>query len=143
MMLSINRRYTFNTLAPSILGATYENVKVVGILSLDSALKVYDVVTQYRTLQSVIPGLPDDPNVCTYIVFEKLALTDEDTPSNTEHVVLAYEYIDTNTIKEINRVNLRIDIYDVTTEDLAIVSSRLKELGYANFKPTIYYEDIQ
>lgn len=142
MNLSINKRYSFNTLAPTVLGATYENVKVIGILSLESALKVQDVVTQYETLKDFISNLPDDPNVCTFIVFEKVTTTDAEENIDRETIILAYEYIDINTIKEVNRVNLRVDIFDATTEDMAIVSTRLKELGYANFKVTIVYEDI-
>jgi hypothetical protein len=44
------------------------------------------------------------------------------------------EYIDSFSIAEVTTNNIRIDIYDVDTTMVAVVRTRLAELGIKNFK---------
>lgn len=127
-MFNIGLSYNFSTLAPAILGATYTNMKVIGILTMDEAIKYYDVVTRHEALKGIIPGLPVTPNNMTFILFQNAA---------GDKIVLAQNYIDPNTIVAVTTLNLQIDIFNVPSTTEAQVTQALKELGITNFRVTV------
>ena len=43
-----------------------------------------------------------------------------------------------DSIKEVTTVNIRIELQRATTEDISIITARLKELGYVDFDVTTY-----
>lgn len=129
MSFEIKKSYNFSTLAPTQLGGDYSNMKVKAILTSDNAVNYRDVVTLHQTIKSVVSGLPDNISDLTYILFE-------DLDKNT--VVLPIEYIQTDSIVEVNTINGRVDIPNITSEDIATIKTRLQELGYINFKIYTY-----
>lgn len=128
MTFSLKKTYNFSTLAPTLLGDSYANMKVKGILTSENAIKYGDVVSRHETVKSVIKNLPDNVSDLTYILFESL---------NKENVIMPIEYIQTDSIEEVDAINLRIDIPNTTLDDMGILKTRLQELGYTNFSITI------
>lgn len=129
MNFELKKSYNFSTLAPTLLGNTYSNMKVKAILTSDNVFEYRDVATLHKQVKSVISGLPESITDLSYILFE----------SNTnEKLVLPIEYIDTDSIVEVQSLNIRIELSNVTIDDVGILRTRLEELGYNKFKITTY-----
>lgn len=128
-IFTFNGTYNFSTLAPTILGNSFTNQKVIGILTAKQAYKIKDVYTLHNSLVGVIPNLPASADDCTFILFE-------DSLGN--EIVMANEYIDQNSISSISTVNIRIDILNAVTSDIPIIRTRLLELGYTNAQITTF-----
>lgn len=126
-MFKINKNYNFTTLSPEILGGSYIGMKVKMIMSAEEAVKFRDIHTLHQTLLTVIDGLPEDINDCTFLLFEP-------ADNSKSKQVIASEYIDIFSISEVSTQNLRIEIFDVNTNTLGIIRTRLSELGIKNFK---------
>lgn len=125
-MFEIKKIYSFNTLAPTLLGMTHTEMKVIKIMTAEEAVVIKDIQTQYTALKNVIDSLPslDD---CTFYLFEK---QDE----NKTRILLASEYVDMHSINQVESLDLSITIYNTNTDMLSVVSTRLRELGINNFK---------
>lgn len=124
MVFELKKSYNFTTLAPTILGNEYKAMKVKAILTSDNALKFRDIATLHTTVKSVISNLPESITDLTYILFEN---------QDKEELVLALEYINTDSVIEVQGVNIRINITNVTVDDISTLTLRLKELGYVHF----------
>jgi hypothetical protein len=120
-----NRRYSFSTRAPSILGGTRTGVKVKAILDYSMAIK-HDSVTQKA--RSVYPYLPsgthEDPTFYTYLLLESLDKSTE---------VLAYEWIDTGTVVTADMLTLTVNIPVGTMDDATKIRDALTLMGYSGF----------
>lgn len=128
MLFEIKKTYNFSTLAPTLLGSDYTNLKVKAILTSEAAVKYSDIVSTHQTVKSTIKNLPDNVSDLTYILFEN---TDKTT------MILPVEYIETDSVVEVSSINIRIDIPNVTVDDVNILKTRLKELGYLDFKVSL------
>jgi len=126
-MFNINKSYNFTTLAAAILGAAYTNMKVLGILTANEAVKYNDVYTQYEVLKTIISGLPTSADMLTYVLFV-------DALGNKK--VIAQEYIDPVSVTLVTTTNLRIDIFNIDSAMEAVINLRFKELGITNFNMT-------
>lgn len=120
----LRKRYNFTTKAPAILGAEYHNVMVESIMTATEAVKYSDVLTLHEQIRTVL-NLDLEVANCTYIKFRTL---------DGETVILALEYINSDSIVEVKTVNIRVDILEANTDDILIIQERLKELGYSKFK---------
>lgn len=120
----LRKRYNFTTKAPAILGAEYRNVMVESIMTATEAVKYSDVLTLHEQIRTVL-NLDLEVANCTYIKFKTL---------DGETVILALEYINSDSIVEVKTVNIRVDILEANTDDILIIQERLKELGYSKFK---------
>jgi len=129
MAFELDKVYNFTSLAPALLGGSYTNLKVAGILKAKQAKEYRDIYTLHEQLIGVIPTLPNNINDLTYILFT--------TPTG-EYVVLANEYIDQFTVVVVTTINVKVEIPDTTTNMLAIIRTRLTELGIVNFNITTY-----
>lgn len=127
----IKKTYNFSiqTDAVAVLGAEYSLMKVRAIMNSEEAAKKADVTTTYNTIKGVLTDLPESITDLTFILFEN-------TDGNT--TVLALEYIDTDTIEEVESVNIRVNILNASTEDISILTTAVKELGYTNFTVTTF-----
>lgn len=123
-MMLINKSYNFTTLAPVILGANYTNMKVIAILNSKEAIKYRDIKTLHDLVSKTITSLPKSTVDLTYYLFEN---------ENNEKLVFALEYIEPTSIVQVQTVNIRIDVKNTTTEDLALLRKYLVEVGYNNF----------
>lgn len=128
MLFEIKKTYNFSTLAPTLLGSDYTNLKVKAILTSEAAVKYSDIVSTHQTVKSTIKNLPDNVSDLTYILFEN---------SDKTTMILPVEYIETDSVVEVSSINIRIDIPNVTVDDVNILKTRLKELGYLDFKVSL------
>jgi hypothetical protein len=127
-MLTVNQTYSFSTLSPAVLGSSFTNMRVKALMTVSEAIKYRDVSTLHTVLKNTIPALPDI-GICTFVLLENI---------NKEKVVLAYEWLDINSITSVTTTNIRIDLLNVTSDDLAILRNRMLELGYVNFDITTF-----
>lgn len=127
MSFKINHSYNITTLAPTLLGGEYKNVKVKSIMSATEAVKYRDIVVLHTSVKGVVDSLPASINDCTYLLLEK---HDE---AHTE-VVLAVEYIDPYSITEVNTVNIGVKVYDTDDFNIALIRTTLKEIGINNME---------
>ena len=128
MAFEIKKTYNFTTLVPSLLGGEYKNMQVVSLMTPDEAVKYQDILTLHEQVRTLI-ALNMSANDCTYVKFKTL---EGDTN------IIALEYIEPDSIKEVTTVNIRIELQRATTEDISIITARLKELGYVDFDVTTY-----
>lgn len=122
-VFQINKVYNFNTLAPDILGSRYEGFKVKSMMTAEEAMKYRDIYTLHQNLVPAITGLPINAGDCVFMLLES---------KDKETTILAIEYIDPASITLVETINIRVELLDVSTDDLAVVTSRFKELGYTN-----------
>lgn len=122
---SVGNTYSFNTLAPSLLGATFVNAKVIGIIGYDLAVTFTNVDLKQRAIYPLLPqGTVSDPKKYNYILFQ--------TQSNI-NVVLALEWIDQNTIESVDLSTLEITVPNVSYSDSNKIREMLSLLGFSNF----------
>ena len=131
MIFNVREVYNFTTLAPETLGANYTDMKVVlsGMLAEQAVALGTDVYGLHNTLKNEIPGLPDSPDDCTFVMF---------TSPNGLKIILAYEYIDLHSVNSISKTNIRLDIPNVSADMVSIITSTLKEIGLDDFKISTY-----
>lgn len=122
----LKKKYNFSMLseASMILGEKFSLMKVKGIMTSTEAVKYRDIATTHEILKPLIPNISPNLVDLTYILFENI---------DGEEVLFALEYIDTNTIVEVNQVNLRIEILNTSTDDINVLDNTLKELGYTKY----------
>lgn len=115
--------FNFTTKAPAILGNSFTNMRVKGIMDFEEGVKYRDIATLHSTVKPTIGGIADDVKDLTFILFETL---------DGEDVLLAKEYINADSVAQVQSVNIRAEINNVTTEDISIIKTKLQELGYSN-----------
>ncbi|EPU3828933.1 phage DNA polymerase-associated SH3 family protein [Campylobacter coli] len=125
----INKTYKFETLAPSILGASYTNMKLLEV-KVGKQVTEYDIATRHKHLRPTIPNLPVDPSNMLFYKFQDL--------NSKQYIVMPMEYIHTDSIEEIQTNNLQIRIPNITTDDIEIIRQTLAELGYTNCEISHY-----
>lgn len=123
--LNISQVYTFNTNAPSVLGATIKNAKLIGIVDYNSALKLDNVLLKFRQIYPLLPaGTLDNPEACVFYVFR--------TESGAE-IVLADQWIDDTTVTLVEGVNFTITLTNASNSDISRIRDALNALGYTNY----------
>lgn len=121
--LKVNSFYNLSTKAPSILGATYKNLKVRSIMDAKTAIKYRDIVSVNNSISNVISGLSGDVNDLTFILFD----------NDGTDLVLAIEWINEASIELIENAVLRITVETLSNNDSAIINSLLVGAGYKTF----------
>lgn len=121
----VGNNYTFNTLAPAVLGASFINAKVIGIVGYDIAVTMMNIDLKQRAVYPMLPaGTPNDASKYTYLLLQ--------TQSGSK-TVIALEWIDQNTIQIVNSVTLEVTIPNANPTDAREVSQMLSLLGYSGF----------
>lgn len=127
----LKKTYNFNMkneLVP-ILGDKFKLMKVKGLLTADQAVKYTDIATMHQQLKPLLTSLPTNTSDMSYVLFET---------HNSDQVVYALEYIDLTSITEVDGINIRINIANCSTQDLATLKTAILELGYSNVEVTTY-----
>lgn len=116
-----NSTYTFTTHNPTYLG-TFENVVATGIVGIDTAALYGDVVV---THMNILPHLPDgserDPSKLSYLLIKGV-------DGNIRPVGLPW--IISNTVVEVHRNKIVVEIEDVGPDDVEKISMAIKSRGY-------------
>jgi hypothetical protein len=123
--LQINKTYNFSLYAPSVLGASYRNAKLIGILDYTSALKLKNVEQLHRQVYPYLPtGVINNPKSYTYYHFRY------EQSGSYYDLVIANPWFVESSVTEVNSLNLSISINNVSLDDVEVVRSQLRLLGY-------------
>jgi hypothetical protein len=120
-MFEIGKTYNFVTIDPVTLNGSYTNVKAIANLNFDIAVKFSDVVTIRNKIMQTTGKSLLDPRLATYTMFET---------QDGEKVVLANDWIDLNSVIEVDAIDMKVYIKNVTTDDLVKIKNILTALGY-------------
>jgi len=129
--MTINKSYTITTIAPSILGVKFKNIKLVKILGFKDAVKEDTGITNTNSLvfksinQTPIP----DPSTAAYYIFE--------SPLG-EKITLSEIWIDQNSILEEDVISrFRIDFLNISVSDSLLIQQRVRDLGFSSFVASV------
>lgn len=121
--------YSFNTLAPSVLGASFKNSKILGIVSYEVACTQINVDLMQRAIYPLLPvGTVDNPKKYTYLMIET------ESGSTT---VLATAWIDQSSVSLVQSVTIHVTVPNVDSSDTIKIRDALRLLGYADFSVTV------
>jgi hypothetical protein len=122
----INKRYSFNTRAPNVLGTLIENVAYAGNVSYDIARTLTNIdITQRKVYPELPTGTPNDHTKYTYHIFN--------TAKQGQKVILADYWIDESTVFEYNTIDLSIAVNGVKDSDIAKIRDLLFLSGFRSF----------
>ncbi len=117
--------YDFNTLAPSVLGATFRNAKVLGIVDYDIASSFINVELMQRSIYPLLPaGTPDTPKQYSFLLLQT---------ESGEKTVVAYEWIDPASIRLVDSVTITVTLPNVKSSDSVLIRDSLALVGFTGF----------
>jgi len=122
---NIGNIYDFNTLAPSILGASVKRAKLIGILDYSSALKYSNVDLMYRTIYPLLPANTlNDAKNSIYYLFET---------NNSGNVVYCEQWIDLSSVVLVTTTTYRVTISNSSPQDITTLRDVLNSLGFTDY----------
>lgn len=126
LVFDLKKIYTFNTLAPSKLGATIKNAKLISIVDYDSVIKYNNFIDNtYANILSVLPeGTPTDPKSSIYYIFR--------TESGIDLCISQY-WVDEQSIQVVEFISFKVTVTDAAIEDMQTVRNLLISAGITNF----------
>ena len=117
--------YSFNSLAPAILGANFQNVTLKAIMDYDTAMKFSNIALTNKTILPILPaGTPIDPAVYQFLRFQTTIGT---------IIILAYPWIDITSIVISVGIKINVAINNVGLPDVIKITNSLNLMGYTNF----------
>lgn len=124
-MFKIGSTYNIPTRAPAILGATYKQVVLKGIVDYESAIAISNIELLHRQIYPILPiGTPDNPRQYNWYHFKT---------TNGTSFVLAHVWIDIDNVDEIiNKVGI-FTVPSITDADAVRILNQLRAMGYAAF----------
>lgn len=119
-------KYSFNTRAPFILGAKYENMKYCGTITYNIANKLgFNCQLLHRQIYHLLPSyIIDDPSMYVYHLF-----LDE----NNETKIFGDPWIVPGSIIDGAKYSVSITVSDILNDDIAIIQNKLTGLGYKEY----------
>lgn len=124
MLLQISKTYTFNTLAPSFLGATIKNAVVASVMDYNTALKYNaNLLAQCNNILPLLPvGSSRQFDKYTYYLIKG---------ENNNQVLIAEEWIDRNSINLVQSSTLVVTVVNVDLPDVQRIRNALLLMGYS------------
>lgn len=123
--LALSKVFTFNTLAPAILGTQIKNAKLLAIMDYSTAITYDTVDLKFRQIYPNLPnGTPDDATACTYYRF---------LSESGDKIILADQWIDMSTLELIEHVNIQVNFTNASLTDIPKIRDSLNALGFMNF----------
>lgn len=114
----------FNTFAPAILGNTFTNMRVVGLLDYQLAKTMLNITSTQANVSPLLPvNVSKDPLTYTYVVLSDI---------NNTTTTLALEWIDPNSYVEVISTNVTATIAGATPLDVSVIRNALLAMGYLN-----------
>lgn len=124
MSLQIGTIYNFNTLVSSILGATYKNASLVGMVNYAGALKYINVAQMQANIQPLLPsGTPTDATKYIYYIFKL---------QDGSQFITADQWLDATSIVPVTTTTLTVVITGAGPADITPIKNALVLLGYSN-----------
>lgn len=125
MIFSVNKTYTFNTLVPAILGLTYKNVTVAGVVDYRTACSFIQPDQMHAAIYPHLPtGTVDDCTKYDYL------LLDTEAGGRT---CLAVPWINTASVAIVSNESLRVVVKGADANDVTKIRNALIVLGYPDF----------
>lgn len=125
MAFEIKKVYTFNTLAPAILGAQIKNARLLGMLDYDGASAYDNIALKFRQIYPVLPnGTPNEPTACIYYWFQG---------ESGDKIILADAWIDMTTVEVVEHINIQVNFTDAKLADMPRIRDAMNALGFRNF----------
>ena len=122
---------SFSSRAPSIIGDSFQLVRIIGILDHDSARAYRDPIAThisvYPTINAIDPTIPNDATKYPYIKIQY---------QNGDFDALGWPWIDNLSIVVHDTTNAQVDITDIDMADLPKIRDALLSVGITNFKIT-------
>lgn len=125
--LTVGTSYSFNTRAPSILGASIRNAKLGAILDYRIArtMERENIDLKYRQIFPLLPpGTPSDVKGGIYYSF---------TSENGENFIMCNQWIDETSIVEVSYVNITVHLQAAQTTDVLVIRDALNSKGLTGF----------
>ena len=120
--------YSFNSLAPAILGANFQNVTLKAIMDYDTAMKFSNIALTNKTILPILPaGTPADPTAYQFLRFQT-------TIGST--IILAYPWIDITSVVVSAGIKINVALNNVGLPDVTKITNALNLMGYTNFQIT-------
>ena len=124
----LNKVYKFATKAPGVLPAVVSNAKLIAITDYSTASRQEHIRIVYRNVYPLLPpGTPDQPESCLYYRFKT---------ENGSELTLADQWIDDSSVELIEAISLRVNITDISVEDISRIRDALLALGYTTMTMT-------
>lgn len=122
-LFDINNSYSFQTLAPAVLGARYTQAIYAGELAFKHAILMQpNLLERYRRVYPSLPtGTADAAQSCSYHIF---------TTVSGDTVVLCEQWIDTASIEVIHGIDANISFKGLSTADPQRIRNILNEAGF-------------
>ena len=121
----VGAHYTFDTIAPAILGATIKNAKVLAVVNFDFANTISNMTLEHHRMRAFMPNGSafDDPSLFSYLI----VLTETGS-----RMAIAYPWIKEATIAKITTTAATITVVGVDSSDLVKIRNLLALAGYRN-----------
>lgn len=123
MKFNLKSVYTFETLAPAILGSKIELVRYMGMIDYDLAITYEpNLANRYREIYPVLPhGTPDTPKILSYHCFET---------RTKSRLYFCEQWIKEDSIAEVAALDISITIANKTPADVQRIAELMKGAGY-------------
>ena len=115
--------YTFDTVAPALLGTTIKNAKLLGLFDYQIAITFDNVEVRHGSIRPLLPAGSafDNPKAFSYLYL----LTESGS-----RIVLAYPWIKEDTITKTTNQSVVVSINGATANDAVKIRQMLALSGY-------------
>ena len=136
MLFEFDNVYNFNTISLTVLKPTYKNLKAVSNMGYKQAIRysgIYnDVVTTRQQLEAETGVSLVEAVDARYVLFE-------DEYGN--EVMLAEDWIEADSIVLVTSIALELQILNISSSDVSIITNTLRALGYDHMEIKIITND--
>ena len=131
---TVGARYTFDTVAPAILGATIKNAKLQAIVNFDFANTISNMTLEHHRMRAYMPAGSafDDPSQFAYLII---------MTETGSRMAIAYPWIKESTISKITATAAIITIIGVGSSDVVKIRNLLALAGYNNITSKLTSSD--
>lgn len=121
----IGNVYSFNTLAPAVLGVRVVRAKLNGIVDYRQACTIVNVDVMQRQIYPLLPpGTPNNTEKYIYYVF---------TTESGARLCLAKNWIHLPSIELVEDATISVTIPNATLEDVERLRATLSLMGFRGF----------
>lgn len=121
----IGNVYSFNTLAPAVLGVRITRAKLGGIVDYRQACTIINVDMIQRQVYPLLPvGTPNNTQKYIYYVF---------TSENGTRICLAKNWIQLTSVELVEESTISVTIPNANLEDVERLRSALSTMGFRGF----------
>lgn len=115
--------YTFDTVAPSLLGTTIKNAKLIALFDYQVAVTFDNVEVRHASVRPMLPAGSafDNPQVFSYLYLQT---------ETGSRIVIAYPWIKEDTISKTTNQSVVISVNDATANDAIKIRQMLALAGY-------------